>query len=66
MALGTEVGLSPGHTVLDENPAPPNGAQRPCDQVSSKPAKDANCHGLIAYDTLGFILSQLHPLNARL
>jgi len=24
MALGTEVGLGPGHTVLDRDPAPPS------------------------------------------
>jgi len=27
MPLRTEVGLGPGHIVLDENPAPPKGAQ---------------------------------------
>jgi len=29
MALGMEVGLSPGHIVLDGDPAPPKGAQQP-------------------------------------
>ena len=27
MPLGTEVGLGPGHIVLDGDPAPPKGAQ---------------------------------------
>jgi len=27
--LGTKVGLGPGHTVLDRDPAPPKGAQKP-------------------------------------
>ena len=29
MKLGTEVGLGPGHTVLDGNLAPPKEAQPP-------------------------------------
>jgi len=29
MPLGTEVGLGPGHIVLDGNPAPSEGAQPP-------------------------------------
>jgi len=30
MPLGTDIGLGPGYTVLDENPAPPKkGAQQP-------------------------------------
>jgi len=29
MPLGTEIGLSPGHIVLDGDPAPPKGAQQP-------------------------------------
>jgi len=29
MPLGVEVGLGPGHIVLDENPAPRKGAQQP-------------------------------------
>jgi len=29
MPLGTEVGLGPGHIVLDGDPAPPKGAQAP-------------------------------------
>ena len=29
MKLGTEVGLSPGHTVLDGDPAPPEGHSTP-------------------------------------
>jgi len=29
MKLGMQVGLGPGHTVLDENPAPPKRAQPP-------------------------------------
>jgi len=29
MPLGTEVGLGPGHNVLDEDLAPPQGAQPP-------------------------------------
>jgi len=29
MKLGVEVGLSPGHIVLDGDPAPPKGAQPP-------------------------------------
>jgi len=29
MPLRTEVGLGPGHIVLDGNPAPPKGAQQP-------------------------------------
>ena len=29
MKLGKEVGLGPGHIVLDEDPAPPKGAQPP-------------------------------------
>ena len=27
--LGAEVGLGPGHIVLDVDPAPPKGAQKP-------------------------------------
>ena len=36
MPLGMEVGLSPGHTVLDRDPAPPpqKGAQPITDRVS--------------------------------
>ena len=29
MSLGTEVGLGPGHIVLDGNPAPKKGGHRP-------------------------------------
>ena len=29
MKLGVEVGLGPGHIVLDGDPAPPKGAQQP-------------------------------------
>jgi len=29
MPLGMEVGLGPGHTLLDGDPAPPKGAQKP-------------------------------------
>ena len=35
-----------------------------CTNIVTK--KDVNCHGLLIYDTSGFVLSQLHPLNARL
>jgi len=29
MLLGVEVGLGPGHIVLDGDPAPPKGTQQP-------------------------------------
>jgi len=32
--LGTEVGLSPGHILLDGDPAPPTEAQQPLPNVS--------------------------------
>jgi len=34
MALGTEVGLCPGHIVLDRDPPPPKGAQQPPGSIS--------------------------------
>jgi len=35
MPLGTEIVLSPGHIVLDREPAPLKGSQQPLPQVSA-------------------------------
>jgi len=48
MPLGMEVGLSPGHIVLDRNQAPPKGAQqlpnfRPM-SIVAKRLDELGCH----------------------
>jgi len=35
MKLGVQVGLGPGHTVLDGDPAPPKGAHPPKNEENS-------------------------------
>jgi len=46
--LGTEVGLSPGHIVLDDDPAPPNrGTAAPYFlpmSIVAKPLDGSRCH----------------------
>jgi len=47
MKLGIEVGLGPGHTVLDGDPAPPKEAQPPNFRSTSVVAKrldGSRCH----------------------